>query len=381
MTKKTIYFVNLNGLRFIAVLMVLFHHIEQFKLIFNLENYFTSIRAIALMGKLGVVLFFVLSGFLITYLLLAEESISKKINVKHFYIRRILRIWPLYFLILLIAFFILPNIDLFKINDISKEVIYSDLTNKLLLFLFFLPNLAIVIYGGIPYASHTWSIGTEEQFYLIWPILIKTFKRNRLKLLFFVILIYLTIKLILISPLATHIPFNIIIKNFWDTFLIDCMAIGAIFSVLLFQKHKFLKFLIRNDLFYFSILLVLIVMLIGINIPFLYYEFFAFFFGIIILNFAVNKNIGFSLENKYMNFLGKISYSMYMFHSIAIVLTIKLLSMFGIISNWFIYPLSVIITIVISSLSYQYFEKYFLKSKSNFSLIRSGLKSRSEKAM
>ena len=73
MEKQKIYFPNLNGLRFIAAFLVIIHHIEQIKSLSKIENYWETIPFIGIIGKLGVVLFFVLSGFLITYLLLAEE--------------------------------------------------------------------------------------------------------------------------------------------------------------------------------------------------------------------------------------------------------------------------------------------------------------------
>jgi len=72
MRKQKIYFPNLNGLRFIAAFLVIIHHIEQTKSIFKIENYWGAIPFIGIIGKLGVVLFFVLSGFLITYLLLEK---------------------------------------------------------------------------------------------------------------------------------------------------------------------------------------------------------------------------------------------------------------------------------------------------------------------
>ena len=77
---KFLHFPNLNALRAIAAFLVLIHHIEQFKNVFNLDNYW-NIPFIQVIGKLGVVLFFVLSGFLITYLLMNEEKNTNKINI------------------------------------------------------------------------------------------------------------------------------------------------------------------------------------------------------------------------------------------------------------------------------------------------------------
>ena len=114
MSKSTIHFPNLNGLRFIAAFLVFIHHSEQIKGVFGMPNYWKSIPAIFEIGKLGVHLFFVLSGFLITYLLFTEIDLASKINLKNFYVRRILRIWPLYFLLVFLGLAAFPNFDIFS---------------------------------------------------------------------------------------------------------------------------------------------------------------------------------------------------------------------------------------------------------------------------
>lgn len=103
MNNKVVYLPGLNTIRFIAAFTVIINHIELFKRNFNQSN-FLNIAAIFSMGRLGVVLFFVLSGFLITYLLLLEKDKFKTIDIKRFYIRRALRIWPLYYLLLAFCF-------------------------------------------------------------------------------------------------------------------------------------------------------------------------------------------------------------------------------------------------------------------------------------
>ncbi len=372
MKKQKIYFPNLNGLRFIAALLVIIHHIEQFKSIYKIENYFVSIPFIGIVGKLGVVLFFVLSGFLITYLLLAEENSFKKISIKKFYFRRILRIWPLYFLIIILAFFVFPNIEIFKFTGFSKDVIYSNLVMKLILYAIFFPNLVISLFGVVPYASHTWSIGTEEQFYLVWPVIIKHIKKHRILLMIGIIIFYLVIKLYIIKSFGSYIPYSNLISAYLYYFPIDCMAIGGLYSILIFQKSKYLKYIIRNDLFYFSIFLVTFFIIKGVHIPHIHYEFYSIFFGLIIINFAVNKQIMISLENNVLNYLGNISYGLYIYHPIGIVLALYISLSFNIYTNWLIYPISLFITIIIAGLSYKYFESFFLKYKIRFSNILSG---------
>jgi peptidoglycan/LPS O-acetylase OafA/YrhL len=180
---ERIYFPNLNGLRFIAAFLVIAHHVEQIKSIYGLDSYWGRSPFITIVGDLGVVLFFVLSGFLITYLLLEEERKTNSIKVGNFYFRRVLRIWPLYFLTILLALFVLPNLSLFILPGYEKDVIYEQLPSKILFYLLFLPNLVSPLLGVVPYASHTWSIGTEEQFYLVWPVMLKFMKKHRIALI------------------------------------------------------------------------------------------------------------------------------------------------------------------------------------------------------
>jgi len=190
-----IYFPNLNGLRFIAAFLVIINHTEQLKLFFNLGDGTVAPFA-KICGKIGVMLFFVLSGFLITYLLLLEENKLSTINVKKFYIRRFLRIAPLYFLIIVIVFFVLQNFSFWDIPRM-KDPIKNNFFETFLLHVFFLPNLVTAIYGFLPYIAPAWSIGTEEQAYLIWPLLLKKIKRNRYELFIAVIIIHALVRVFL----------------------------------------------------------------------------------------------------------------------------------------------------------------------------------------
>lgn len=372
MDKRKIYFPNLNGLRFIAAFLVIVHHIEQIKAILKIDNYWGSSPFIGIIGKLGVILFFVLSGFLITYLLLAEEKSFKTISIKKFYVRRMLRIWPLYFLIVILAFIVLPNIDLFILPGFDKDVIYSNLPLKLFLYAIFFPNLVLSLLGVVPFASHTWSIGTEEQFYLVWPVILKFVKRQRILLMITIIVGYVLFNLSLSTHFTDFLPFKKTIRSFWSMFNIDCMAIGGIFAILLFQKSKLLNILQNSILFYSSLILVTILIIQGVHIPYIHYEVYSILFAIIILNFASNKSGKLSLENSVFNFLGNISYGLYMYHPIAIVLALVISSHLKYKENWLIYPLSFILTVAMASISYKYYESFFLKFKLMFSNIRSG---------
>ena len=362
-----IYFPNLNVLRFIAALMVIIHHTDFIKTWFNVSSNW-NVPSISIIGKLGVILFFVLSGFLITYLLLAEEKVFQSISIKSFYIRRILRIWPLYFLIIGTALFVIPYIDFFQlpgygVNSLSNTSIFF-----ILLYVTFFPNFGLAFFGNTSYAAHTWSIGTEEQFYLIWPILIRFVKRNRELLMIGIIVIYQLIAFLLQSNVCNGISFKMQLIVFWSSFNIDCMAIGGLFALLLFKKSRFLTWILNKYLFYGILIIFILLILNGISFRLFHYQIYAIIFGLIIINFAAG-NHKISLENPVLHYLGKISYGLYMYHPVCIVFSLKLLYYFNIYNPWIMYFVSIAITILIAGFSYQFFEKYFIGIKSRFSKI------------
>jgi len=180
-----IYFPSLNGIRFFAALLVIIDHLELVKGYFGIKVNWSEAFSSHL-GSSGVTIFFVLSGFLITFLLLKEKEI-KAINVKHFYIRRVLRIWPLYYLILIVSFFIIPQIDFFNVPNYGDKS-ESFICSTFLTYLFLLANVGFVFFPTIAFANVLWSVAVEEQFYLIWPIVIKYFKSTLTALMLLLII-------------------------------------------------------------------------------------------------------------------------------------------------------------------------------------------------
>lgn len=141
-----VYFKNLDGLRFLAAFLVLLHHAQFFK---DINAYpLSSVFSIYLVqaGKMGVNLFFVLSGFLISYLLFTEKRETKTVNLKKFYIRRALRIWPLYLaygLVIIIGtplFFNLLNIPIDAIN-------YKEIATNILFLVLFAVNFQLAFFS------------------------------------------------------------------------------------------------------------------------------------------------------------------------------------------------------------------------------------------
>jgi peptidoglycan/LPS O-acetylase OafA/YrhL len=369
---KKVYFPNLNGIRFLAAFLVIIHHIEQIKSLLGLNSRWDN-PFVKLIGPLGVILFFVLSGFLITYLLLVEENQTKTIAVKSFYIRRILRIWPVYYLLIGLSFFLFSRISILNLGEWSEHI-FDNLALKLIMFILFLPNLALILFSPIPYASQTWSVGVEEQFYLIWPVLMKKVK-NKKMLLYVIVLGYLAIKWVGFRFIQKFIFWNTnmeTIKSFFDSFSIDCMAIGGLFAVYLYNKDKILNVLFSKyvQVIIYTLLVVLIAK--GIKLPYIHFEFYAILFGVMIVNLAANANSFLRLENKLFHYLGKISYGLYMYHPIAIVLALKILAAFGIVNIWIEYVSIIVVSIIIAGFSYKYFESYFIDKKLKFSKIITG---------
>lgn len=284
---KRVYFPNLDGLRFIAALMVIVTHIEQMKMFKKMAYYKYPMHT----GTLGVTIFFVLSGFLITYLLLSEEWTFKTIQVRKFYMRRMLRIWPLYYLIVLVAFFLLPYLPIFSIPDYGIEVIYQYFSLKFLLFILFLPNLSLSMFGFVPFVSQTWSVGTEEQFYLFWPWVFKIVKKYRVMVLFLLIIVYHLFMYLLDLGYFNFLPNKKFVKMLIEAFNFDYMAIGGIFSIWLFDKNKILTFILNNYTFYVSLLLFFALWLNNVSIPYFYFQVYSLLFAIIIINFAANEQL------------------------------------------------------------------------------------------
>ena len=370
-----VYFENLNAIRCMAAFLVIIHHVEQFKDVFHLPNHWSN-PVIESLGRLGVILFFVLSGFLISYLLFKEKEVTNTISIKDFYLRRILRIWPLYFLIIIASLFVLPNIDFFTLEGFGKEVVWDNLFYKIILFVFFMPNLVLNLFGVIPYASQTWSIGAEEQFYLVWPGLNKKIN-NKWALMFGVIFFYILVKFSI-----QFFPSQIkqVFKGFWLSTPIDCMAIGGIFALLIYDTNPIIlslkKILFSKVTQLITLAVTLFFISINYHLPVLdkyfHFELYAVLFGILIANFAVNENRIFSMENKISSYLGKISYGLYMYHPIIIVLCIKIGMSFNCINDFVLYPLVFLLVVLVASLSYEFYEKHFIDKKTKYSKIISG---------
>lgn len=379
MTNSGVYFPGLNGLRFFAAIAVVITHIELIKEQMGGEGLWKSNKFIFELGGLGVIFFFVLSGFLITYLLFEEKKQSDTISVKKFYLRRIFRIWPLYYLVVVLGFFILPHIGLMELPFFQKHL-SDNFTENLLLYIFMLPNLALAIFYSVPHIGQTWSIGVEEQFYLLWPWLVK-YSKNCLKTLIVFAAILIGVKM-LVLMLCNSYPDNqtlLIIRPFLAMTKMESMAIGGIGAWLLFHKKLIHKFYNNYLLFLCILSIPLLVYFTPDVIQDGVYILYSVLFLIIIINVSSNKQSIIKTENKLYQFLGNISFGIYMYHMMVIAFVIGVLKKFdfkvdnSVFSQFLVYVTSILLTVFMAWLSYQYFEKLFLKLKKRYTIIKSGL--------
>jgi peptidoglycan/LPS O-acetylase OafA/YrhL len=311
-------------------------------------------------GMEAVYMFFVLSGFLIIRLIYRAKK-RGAFSIKKFYIRRILRIFPLYYLILIIGFtfynLILPFLDIdFAIN--------YKLFDGILLTVFFLPNIFSTIYepGGI--LEILWSIGIEEQFYLMIAPLLFFIGRRRIR----IVLIVLTALYFVVF----HLNDLEVLRRF--KFVYFFIFSGGIIAIL--EEERKLDFLKQNKL--------IPLLIIGLTIVYFSTDLFHFnllwlrnllttiLFALFIHSISCN-NHGFVLKSNVLNHFGQISYGIYMFHVIALNMVVFLflkidhLDIFSdVMTIILINILTFVLTILISHISYKYFESYFLKLKNKF---------------
>lgn len=348
---------GLNTYRAIAALVVIIGHVEIFKFKHQLPN-FLELDFFKYTGQhIAVILFFALSGFLITILLLREKDKYQTVSLKDFYLRRIFRVWPLYYLIIFLSYILLD---------------YSPSLNTTLLCLTIFPNIAHAMSADWAVSPQIWSIGVEEQFYLGWPLIVKNVKRLLLVLVF--IFFFFTILPHLLTPLLNKLhvatdTVNLVSSVFYGT-KFNCMAAGGILAVLYHKKHWIVKALnIHPVVAYTFIILPFVLWVKGYHIPFFTDELYSILFAISILNISTNPDV-INLDYKLPNYLGKISYGIYMYHWIILELIFK--ANFKPTENTFLYNILLYgfvfaVTIAVAGLSYRFIEKPFLNIKDKYS--------------
>lgn len=352
---KPIHLSGLNGLRAFAALAVVVSHSRLAQDKFGLPPT-TSLQ----LAQYGVTIFFALSGFLITFLLLKEREQTQTVNIQSFYIRRVLRIWPLYY------FYLLVSVSTLWFTQ--REV----LPGSLLYYLFMLANVPFIINRALPKVDHYWSLGVEEQFYLVWPLIMRHL-RNPFTFLIGVISLFIVGR-----GIAGYLKFKYQIEIPYLIFTVnrfDCMALGCLGAFVIHENRQ--RVIQMAHSLAAQVIVWATFALITFNQfkihPLVNHIFVAGITVLAILNLAFNRSSIVSFDYPIIDFLGKISFGIYVYHPLVIFAAAKAKHYFLPEANlglW-IFPIIVGATILVSYLSYQFFEKRFLKIKDRYAIVRS----------
>lgn len=337
------YMPQLDTLRTFAVLLVLLEHWLPAGHGFKILPY----------GMIGVTLFFVLSGFLITQILMKSRDYSESLkenkshSIKQFYIRRTLRIFPVYY----VTIFILYILNFQNIRD------------KILWYLFYASNIYFFeMQEWDGYLSHFWTLAVEEQFYIIWPFVILFIPRKYLfKSIIAIILtgpVFRTI-LYMFSD-GTEVTSNFI--HILTPSCMDCFGLGALLAY--YRMYVSDTFGIKNKglaiLVGLCIISILILLMFEENIISVF--FFRLNVSVICFYLISKASIGFKgmlkyvFENKVLMYLGKISYGLYLFHKF-IPLIYKSMDLPAIYNVWLNFIVQSALLVLIASVSWFILEK------------------------
>lgn len=323
-----------------------------------------AILSVVTINYWGVPFFFTLSSFLITYTLLSEKMEYGDIHLSKFYFNRGLRIWPIYFLMLLVYFLILPQLTgLLHIPHPTLAPIAP--------FLFFFVNFHIIEHKDnfSIILVILWSISVEEQFYLFWGMVFKWIKTSAfiyLLLALFLFSIFFSYYYLYVlnqpkSNLAIHTFF--VIQNFFS---------GALLAWTYLAQPKISQQLKKLSSKYLSLVYIALPLLyLFVNKDMVLLNILkSICYGLIIYDQAFNTNRLINLGKfSFINYLGKISYGLYIYHALVIIALGRIFHFFDLESQTSLFKnilqlsITLVITIAVSHLSYQHIELKFLSKK------------------
>jgi peptidoglycan/LPS O-acetylase OafA/YrhL len=364
------YFGNLDGMRSICFLMVFFFHsfAASDPGILGSETYIFVKTGIFRNGNLGVNCFFVLSGFLITYLLIREKANRSSVNIPSFWIRRVLRIWPLYFFCVFFGFVIFPQIKLLFGQSPHEPA-------HLINFLTFTSNFDYIATGSPDSSvlSVLWSVAIEEQFYLVWPVLIAVVPFKYLWLLFAALIVF---------SLGFRITHNDYANLEYHSFsCIGDLVTGSLAAWLVMRFEGFKERIAGQKWFVYTVpyLLFAVYFIWKDSLTDSYPQLHpydrlvsAVLIAWIVLDQSFNVHSPLRLSRfRLLTKGGKYTYGMYCLHFIgilvAVTLTKQVLHFESLPGVMIVEPaVSLLITIAVSWASYHWFELYFLRLKQKF---------------
>jgi peptidoglycan/LPS O-acetylase OafA/YrhL len=344
----TKYYKPLDALRAIAVFFVFAEHM--------IPQAWKKFRP----GAFGVDFFFVLSGFLITGILLGQKQKydNKEVSLKHvfksFYVRRALRIFPLYYLVLLLLFII--NLD-----QIRSYILY------------YLAYLINYIYFFVPAnvrvpAAHFWSLSVEEQFYLFWPMVILFV--NRKYLIYCILLLLISVPIAEYCLLSSDHGTIYLLLGTSPLGFFYSLGFGALLSVFV-NKGK----TINKNVLIATGLITLVAYILSYKYVTNYFllkslsgYLQALLSGIIIL-FSISysgKFLNKIWNNRFLSYSGKISYGLYVYHALIVTIINERFRHFNLYAGKLQIPIFIALTYLISIISWEFYEKRVLVLKSKF---------------
>jgi peptidoglycan/LPS O-acetylase OafA/YrhL len=352
------HFHTFDALRFFAFLKVFFFHVPATG--FGVFGYFMS------GGSLAVRFFFVLSGFLITYLILVEKEWTGRLNFKYFMLRRVLRIWPLYYLIIAFAFFTPVLLSVLTLEHSDEGYAPNFLYTAA-----FLENYVTIVKREAPNVSPLgviWSICVEEHFYIIWGLLLAYLPTRDVPRL-----ISTSIVLALVSRSVFFYfglpPYDLLTN-------LDLFAIGAIPAYVLVARPNQLEHAAAGvprsvKWLYVAVLVGAVSVAPHLSGP--VHEVVGptvmglMFGGLVSMFLSARSNFRIADANIFSR-LGKYTYGLYLYHVIIINLLAVLFRRAGRSVETFPDGLLLVVvalgvSIVVSALSYRYFERPFLSLK------------------
>jgi peptidoglycan/LPS O-acetylase OafA/YrhL len=357
LTPTSLYFPTLDGLRFVAFALVFFHHIPVPTSLF--------LGALRRDGWVGVSIFLTLSAYLLTAILTAEYEQAGRLSVSRFYIRRSLRIWPLYY-----AFVAATALYAWQSPPAHYEVRVAGL-------LTFTDNILSGLLHSlnqIPFTGHLWTVGLEEQFYLLLPLLLRSWLPDRKKACRNIVAIWVTFVIVRIVAVSLHAPYPML----WTSvFSADAILIGILLAlsppIELTGRRRFA---------------LMGVALLGLASPafmpmigivgwhqVIVFTTVALGSGALCLC-ALHEPWLAWFSSKPLRYVGKISYGLYVFHLLGVHLALSIVTWLvghnvPVVSEWIATSASAfLITLALSAASYRFLESPFLRLKRRFESIR-----------
>ncbi len=341
---------SLDGLRAVAVILVIVYHLKV--------PYVPEGR--------GVLTFFVLSGFLITWLLLKESERYGEISIRDFYIRRVLRIFPAFYVFwaLYIGLLVLFN------SRLSKPE-WADCLSAL----FYVRNYRSALVPG-SHMAHTWALSLEEQFYLLWPWLFAAFQYDLRKL-----------TRVLLALIATVDIYRIVLffgfhaSSEWLNYTFDCridhLLVGCLLAVVLKRGSLERAWAFATARVWFSLVpfgLILASIALGFRFHLPYRIAIGFVVDPLLTAVLIVQVIAFGhswlwgwLNSRVVRYIGRVSYSMYLFHVFTNGLVTRVL---GQQPRWIVVMSAIGLAVLLGSVSYYMVELNFLRLKSRFAHTR-----------